>query len=409
MIVGYIDKFDSDACAGWVLDTESLSSPLPVALIVNGETVHTETANLERADLHPQYGSSKHGFSFGLSRYLKHGKNVAELVLVKGDFAFRNAKKVIDTRDLASLVQEGRDGFLFLHNDSNDVSGIIEGRRPLSREDARSLSLMLIRRFHTVQALGARCATIVAPEKGVICNDKRISPFPVSDNRPAVQLRDALSGWQPAVYSYATTALDGFPDKTAAYLKTDTHLSSAGQYALFRHAMNLLNFSPRIDCREHRRDDFCGDLGSKLSPRQTEIANFRVPVYKTRNLIDEVTPVVENGGSLRYKRLYHESGADNDLTCVLVGTSGAYYLREWFFAAFQKVHFYWANVVDDGFLRQVEPNYVACIITERTIGATPKDNDAAVSPLFASKRSGRSDQPAGRPPRAAGEAPPARR
>jgi hypothetical protein len=290
VIRGNIDRFNGEECAGWVLDASDLARPLTVQIIVDGAVVHTEVANLERRDLVPVFGVADHGFAFGISRYLKTGANNVELVLAEGGFAFSDARRLLDTSELAALVEEGEDGFLFLCNDSNRTTDVIEGRGPLTPEMVRALSNSLIRRFHMIRESGARCMTLVLPDKAVICNSRRMPPLQVSDARPAIQLREALAGRPVEVYDYATAFFDRFPEPADAFLKTDTHLSSAARHDLFRYIMDRLGLAPATGHEVSPPTHHIGDLGGKLLPPRTEMAALHRPLFETRAAIDEATP-----------------------------------------------------------------------------------------------------------------------
>lgn len=380
-INGNIDKFDGEICAGWVIDVDDPSRPLTVQIVINGAVAHTELANLERGDLRPVFGSADHGFAIGFGPYLKTGKNVVELVLVEGGFTFRDAVRTFDTRDLATLVEEGKDGFLFLRNDSNNTPDIIEGRCPLSPEDTREIADHLIERFRMITETGARCTTIVLPEKGVLANSKRLSPLAVSDARPAIQLRDELAGQPVEIYDYAISVFDSFIDPADACLRTDTHVTSAAFQLLFRYVMKRLGRAPAVGYSVSEPETYFGDLGMKLEPHRGETTRWRTPFFATRQVIDEATPAIRQGTTLRRARIYHESGADNALTCLLIGTSSAYFMRDWFFANFRKVHFYWENALDPGFLCEARPDYVVFIVGERYLSRGILTKDMNLRPL----------------------------
>jgi hypothetical protein len=56
-------------------------------------------------------------------------------------------------------------------------------------------------------------------------------------------------------------------------------------------------------------------------------------------------------------------------------------MRDWFSANFRRLHFYWGNGVDHGFLREARPDYVVCIVSERYIGGSFEDREIGLRPL----------------------------
>ncbi|MGQ2918078.1 MULTISPECIES: hypothetical protein [Rhizobium] len=375
---GAIDLLNAEVCTGWVIRNGSADESLIVEFYVNGQQVHTEIVDLYRADLVNHAPSGNCGFSFGTSSLLSPGKNVIQLKVLGSDFNFEGFQVTIDERDKTNFVDIGMDDWLFLQNDGNDTDNIVAGNRAFSQNEIRILSDEIQRRVELSSNLDARYITFVVPEKNVVCNNRRIFPVTISPNRPACQLAEAI----PNHFVYGLASLKQvFSDPTLAYTKTDTHLSDVGRVGLFPEIMRLLGLESHVEWEHGIFEQFQGDLGSKLTPPVTTTYLTRVPKSHTSNLIDCTSAAVMNAGRLRGSRMYHENSSGFDLTCVLIGTSNAYYSRREFFANFRRCHFYWENCFDAEFMTEVSPDVIVHLATERTISTTWTKNELSITPL----------------------------
>ncbi|QDM22630.1 hypothetical protein FIU28_16820 [Tardiphaga sp. vice154] len=334
---------------------------------------------MERLDIGAKYGESRHGFSFGISAFLKYGKNIVDIAIDASEpFKFQSLPFSLDTRDRKDLVEVGTEGWLFLKNDSNDISGILSGKKSFRSEDLDPLRKMFIRRHVFLSSLNVKSLTFVIPDKSVVCWKKRMEPMIPSTNRPAVTLRDRLDRYNPRCFEYGLSAFDGLDQGDLGFFRTDVHPSSSGRIALFKKIAELLEVDVNLSWSNDGPMEFSGDLGDKLDPQESELTVLSKPVFETVRLLDEVTPAFSKGLHLTGKRMVHESSAVNGSTCVLIGTSTAYHVAQEFFATFKHVHFYWGNDVDDDFVRLIRPDYVVCLIAERFLSPRIVDNQVSI-------------------------------
>jgi len=64
--IGVIDIATSTRVAGWTVDRDTPSQSLTISLVIDGVTRNKVTANLNRPDLTPIFGSANHGFDIAL-------------------------------------------------------------------------------------------------------------------------------------------------------------------------------------------------------------------------------------------------------------------------------------------------------------------------------------------------------
>lgn len=380
-IVGYIDLFTGSECAGWVIDEENPRDTLYVCLVVNGEEKHIEKADLERSDLAHRYTHTKHGFSFGIADLIGRGKNNLRIAVKGHDFVFRDDQITFDSRNSSSFVEIGENGWLFLQNDSNKTTDIIAGKSAL----ADSAVDAIITRYEHISAYFAskniKTVTYIIPEKGVLCNKFRSSPLRVSNQRPAMQLHKEAKTRNISTFIYGAEDLERLENPEEAYTKHDTHPSAIGQKAIFDCVLSRLDITFTGEITTEEIPAFSGDLGSKLIPPQAGMIKIFKPTYTTHDLVDEVTPAVNQGGmKLTGRRAFHrnENGAG---TCVLLGTSTAYYMRDFFFSVFHETHYFWTAKISVSTVDVIRPDYVIFLATERTVSTNFMDNDVIFQPL----------------------------
>ncbi|KAA3527533.1 MULTISPECIES: hypothetical protein [Agrobacterium] len=372
---GKVEVLNANVCSGWVANELNPTAPLKILLIVNGVEVRIETVDLYREDLGRPPEAANCGFSFGMSSHLSSGKNVVQIRVLGDSFDFDGFQSIIDDRDKESFVEVGEDGWLFLQNDVNETDKIIAGERSLSPEDLEMISDEFRRRIERSSSLGAKYLTFVVPEKNIVCSEKRGRLVPISPNRPANQLAELV----PYHFVYGLEALhERLSDPLSAYTKTDTHLSDVGRVGLFPEIMNLLGLESCVEWESRIQENFQGDLGSKLSPAASIAYEVRDPKISTSKIVDRTSNIVMNGGRLRGSTMYHENQGGLDLTCVLFGTSNAYFSRREFFANFRRCHFYWENTYDPSFMEMVKPDVIVHIATERTISTTWARQDISI-------------------------------
>lgn len=164
-------------------------------------------------------------------------------------------------------VLEGKEGYLFLTNDSNRVIDQVEGRFVLSERGIWNIAATHAARRAFCQMLGAEYHHVVVPDRETVYAHllpDTVKPGSVGP-RPLQQYRNAgADALHPIVFEPSILSEQKDPP---AYPKNDTHWSFAGaeRYARFIADLlgadpNLLDFSDAID---HTYEN-PGDLGSKI-------------------------------------------------------------------------------------------------------------------------------------------------
>jgi alginate O-acetyltransferase complex protein AlgJ len=237
----------------------------------------------------------------------------------------------------------GRHGWVFLGGGTNTILDQYRGAFVLPEDfDARWAQALEARR-RGAEALGAVFAALIVPDKlGVMAAD-----FP--DALPHIaQAPAAVLAARPELgllYPVAELAAVG----TGAYLRTDTHLTYAGNAALARAVGAALGVTIEHELAPERINRYVtsGDLGSRFSPPIVEVVAAPND-YGDAALIatnrDEIAAV---GAHVGTRQVLRNERAPDERTVVLFGDSYGlaaphYQGLAWFLAqAFREVHFLW--------------------------------------------------------------------
>lgn len=379
-IIGYVDRASSREIAGWIMNRADPEQVFLLRLIADGKVVAETRSDIFRGDVERRFGSGRHGFHFA-TNFLKTGKITVSIGVEGAEFDFKGFTATLDSRDKAQMVTMGKDGWLFLTNDSNNSDAVITGDAPLGAESLLSIEQMLEAR-DTAPGRGLPpIITYIIPERNVLCNDKRLQPLAISDNRPAIQIADAIEkrGLQRTLYGLDHMRGLGNPDYL--FLKNDTHNTHRARLDLFQKVVQLAGADVAARATFGLQAGFQGDLGSKVVPPVAcEIETVQANAA-TAFSYDEVTKAIRGDGVIRGKRAFHQSDAPNSLSCLLAGTSTAYYMRPLFHSAFRYVHFHWSISIDYAHLRQIRPDFVFVLVPERYIGPDWSDTDKGLPVL----------------------------
>jgi alginate O-acetyltransferase complex protein AlgJ len=185
---------------------------------------------------------------------------------------------------------EGRDGFLFLTNDTNRVIDQIEGRYQLDDRFLWSIAMTHAARRAFCAMIGADYHHFVVPDREtVLARFLPDSVVPERDGlRPLLQYRASGADELHEVH-YDTASLDDGGDETC-FPRRDTHWTFEGACRYVRFMGDLLGLDPSFldltDAKEHVYDN-PGDLGGKLGLPPIK-ASLMIPAHPA------VRPVYDN-------------------------------------------------------------------------------------------------------------------
>ena len=266
----------------------------------------------------------------------------------------------------AHMVLEGREGWLFLSNDSNRTVDQATGKRPLGDEDIEAWRVTLMLRRAWLATLGCRYIFAVAPNKESVFPEFLPAGLVLSENRPVRQLEAAGTGmiYRPEILRGADT-----------YSRTDTHWNDAGG---LRQAEMLLAECRRLGVAagplsamemSFKTKRHYGDLGRKLQPpRESEVIRKDVRRRLARVVFESG---VSNTGSV----VVFE-GEDKTLPRAMMfadSFGGVGSVSDYLAQGFSRLVVLWQPHFDFRLIEQERPDIVISQMVERFLVSVPND------------------------------------
>jgi hypothetical protein len=267
----------------------------------------------------------------------------------------------------------GHAGWLFLGTGSNAVLDQYRGETVLGAGfDERWAEAMEVRRSDAAR-LGVELVAVVVPDKLPVLREQFPAPLPDHIQAPAARLADAGLG-----LLYPLEQLRAVAD--GACLRTDTHLTYAGNAALARLVAQPVGVTVTHELTEATTGRYVssGDLGSRFTPPVVEIVTAANDFGAARLVEDNRAELDAVGGHIGTRQVLRNEGAADPRTAVVFGDSYGYAAAHyqglaWFLAqAFREVHFVWVPFGwDPGYVEDVGAGVVVCQGAERFVVRPP--------------------------------------
>lgn len=166
----------------------------------------------------------------------------------------------------ASQVLEGRDGWLFLDNDTNGSADLFTGKTPATVADARAWGGFARASAEALSALGvASCISIAPSKEDVFPELHPLESAPVS-------LLDVVSSGIVDGGGLVSCPVGKLRREPESYYRTDTHWSALGAWISVLDMLDVLGLpAPEKILPRFSYVEVMGDLGSKLIPSRTSI------------------------------------------------------------------------------------------------------------------------------------------
>jgi alginate O-acetyltransferase complex protein AlgJ len=262
----------------------------------------------------------------------------------------------------------GRRGWVFLGGGTNTILDQYRGAFALPEDfDARWTQALEVRR-RGAEALGAAFVALVVPDKLAVLAADFPDPLPRMAEAPAAMLaaRPELDLLYPVV------ELAAVPE--GAYLRTDTHLTYAGNAALARSVGAALGVTIEHELASERINRYVtsGDLGSRYSPPIVEVIAAPNDYGDAEVIASNRDEIAAVGAHVGTRLVLRNERATDHRTVVVFGDSygfsaSHYQGLSWFLAqAFREVHFLWVPFGwDPDYAAEVGADVVICQGAER--------------------------------------------
>ena len=266
----------------------------------------------------------------------------------------------------------GKDGWLYLIRDSNDVIGQQTGRVHLSEPARQEWKRVLRRRVEATERAGTRWFTVVVPDKEIVYPEYLPDEIEPTPTRPVHEILD-IAASVGAPVAYALPLLQEAKRSFSLYPRTDSHWSYRGSYVVYRLICELAEESgyslPILgeDEIEWSEPVIAGGLGGKMHPPQlSPIAWAQLPAHASRLIFDN--QIINHGRVVIFEQEAAEGG-----TCLLFGESFAQHLVLFLKESFRRLVYVHTSMLVDEIIEIEKPEVVVNLPVERFLIKVPDD------------------------------------
>jgi len=270
-------------------------------------------------------------------------------------------------------VIEGKDGWLYLGRDRNDVISQVTGKFRLSGQALLRWQLVLEMRAAWIERLGGRYVMLVPPNSHAAYPEHLPDEVVMSEDRPVRQIEKALRERDSyARMVYPLEQLRAGHAVRHTYSLTDSHWNAWGAFLAYREAMAAIDDGSGRRVLDANDVEFTervvvGDLGNKVEPRREAVQiGAKVRDAKARLVSDNR---VRNNGRV----VVYECEEASEGTCVVFGDSFSYATLRFFAESFRRLVFGHTVQVDADTVFQERPLAAINIMNERFLRQVPDD------------------------------------
>ena len=273
---------------------------------------------------------------------------------------------------------EGRDGFLFMADDNNNVIAQHRGLLRLDDEQLEGWRAVLESRTEMLARHGAKHIVLVAPNNHSVYPEKLPAEIEAATERPVHQLMAHLErSDSPVRIIYPLDELVAAKPERLVCSQVDSHWTDYGAFLAFTRLMN--EAQAVVPTREVNRDDVLfiditvnGDLGEKLEPKREATQAFGRLRYRSARLIYD--NCVEGTGALAVT----ECDPAPPTTCLLLGDSYSYFIVRYLSECWRRLVFAHAPTLDGALVDTVRPELAITVIAERFLIVVPDDEQGSL-------------------------------
>ena len=299
-------------------------------------------------------------------------------------------RRVIDGKFI-----EGRDGYLFMADDNNNVLAQHSGLLRLGEVELEGWRRVLERRTETLASRDCAHLVMVVPNNHSVYPEKLPEDIKMATERPIHQLLDHLDRTaSPVRIIYPLEEMVAAKGDHQVCSQVDSHWTDYGAFLAYMRLMEEAR--PLVPTRRVDMDDVLfveveveGDLGEKLDPpRRARQLFARMRNRNARLVYDNC---VEGTGALAVT----DCDVAPSTTCLLLGDSYAYFIAQYMSECWRRLVLAHAPTLDLDVVEAVRPALAVSMIAERFLVAVPDD---AKGPKMSEREGRKREQRAGRYP-----------
>lgn len=285
-------------------------------------------------------------------------------------------------------ILEGKNGWLFLDNDTNKSIEQYTGKLRLSRKAQIEWKEYLVSLDEYSRLSGTPVCLLVAPSKEMVYEEHY--PYSFSKKAPIQKLKELV----PKTLGFVLPVKELQNLDNRSFRVCDTHWTLHGaRLAAQLVASNLTSrrvseFDVFSDDTYHYRDSW-GDLGSKVYPpqrhKEDSLKNFS---YKRCVIFDNK---IDNFGRII---VMHYKNAVLNTTLLVFGSSSSYTMLHYLCRLYSSVVFiHTAGNVDHNVIDIVKPDCICVQTNARFVVKAPQFKDSVVNYIEQKKEQGRQETP----------------
>jgi alginate O-acetyltransferase complex protein AlgJ len=270
-------------------------------------------------------------------------------------------------------VLRGKNGRLFLDNDSNQIIKQYTGELLFSEDQLRDWRLVLENRIAWHERLGIPYHFLVPPNAHSVYPEDLPDTVRSAPVRPVQQLIQHLEEKQSfARIIYPLEELEAAKPDLELYQKTDSHWTAWGAFVVYTRLAAEIGATVSVhavstDDLKVREKPRLGDLGAKLDPQEQSLqvwATVRTPASRL---------VSDNMIWGRGTVVVTECEEAAPTSCLVFGDSFGMGLHPFLTSSFRRLVFAFIPTVDHELVRRERPDVVVSVLTERFLMQVPYD------------------------------------
>jgi alginate O-acetyltransferase complex protein AlgJ len=268
---------------------------------------------------------------------------------------------------------EGRDGYLFMADDNNQVMAQHSGLVRLDDAQLDGWRRVLESRTELLAGHGCAHLVMIAPDNHSVYPEKLPEAVEPVRERPVHQLMAHLDrSGSPVKIIYPLDELLAEKRDHQVCSRVDSHWSDYGAFLAYMRLMQ--DARPLVPTRRVDMEDVLfvdvvvqGDLGEKMDPPRSATQEFA----RMRNRFARLAydNCVEGTGALAASACE----VAPPTTCLLLGDSYAYYLLAFLSECWRRLVLVHAPTLDTGVVEAAQPDIAVSVIAERYLVAVPDD------------------------------------
>ncbi len=273
-------------------------------------------------------------------------------------------------------VLTGRDGWLFLQGDANDVIGQHTGRVRLGRRRRRAWRRLLARRRKFADERDVAWLCLVIPDKEAVYPEHMPASVKPAPQRPVHEFMQVAKRCRAPVV-YALPHLETRKGEGDLYARTDTHWNHRGSYAAYRLICDRLRErGMALDVLEPEafvwsEETIAGDLGGKMHPGPVLGPMLRASPRNPRARL-----ALDNGVPNHGRVWMYEQAGGEGPTCVMFGESFAENLIVFLKETFRRLVVVHTSMFVPEILEREQADVALSLPLERFLVRVPDDDDA---------------------------------